>query len=484
MKKLFSAITAMVMVIAFAGCSGAKPGAQAQENDENVTKVKVYTEKPFEEDIVKKNSFVGKVIPSDSVQVYPNQSERVVKTYAEVGDYVNAGDLLFQVRTLHTENKVATAKAELESAIASAEQMKGSGTDSAVDGVKQGVDSLEDALDQMEKGLSSLEEGASAARKALRAAEAQVDKIIAENGDKKPVEGDASFKSYQKAQDAVDRAQKAYDQAKKQLNDYEDTYDDQREKLDAQYDISKELSTIAEQDLKKDMADLADATVEMQQKAYDNALKELEDAKVYAPISGTIRTKSITENNMVSNSMVAYEIISNGSIAVEMGVSEKNISKFAVGDTVDVICNGATYEGTIVEIPLMADSSTGLFNVKVSVKETADTILPGMVVKVNAPVEKSESGITIPIRSVYFEGEEQYVFVNKDGIATRVDVVTGVSTNKTIEIVSGLAIEDEIITTWHPNLADGVAVEVLEPTEEQVDDVVTEEGNGLEDEAI
>ena len=50
------------------------------------------------------------------------------------------------------------------------------------------------------------------------------------------------------------------------------------------------------------------------------------------------------------------------------------------------------------------------------------------------------------------------MYVCRDGVAVQVDLVTGVSTADSIVIESGLADEDQIITTWIPILKDGAAV--------------------------
>ena len=44
----------------------------------------------------------------------------------------------------------------------------------------------------------------------------------------------------------------------------------------------------------------------------------------------------------------------------------------------------------------------------------------------------------------------------------RVDVTTGISSAEEVVILSGLTAEDQIITTWHPDLKDGAAVALAE----------------------
>ena len=53
------------------------------------------------------SSFIGTISPEETVSVYPLASGLVTDTYFEVGDVVNAGDVLFQI-----DDEVATIQAE------------------------------------------------------------------------------------------------------------------------------------------------------------------------------------------------------------------------------------------------------------------------------------------------------------------------------------------------------------------------------------
>ena len=66
--------------------------------------------------------------------------------------------------------------------------------------------------------------------------------------------------------------------------------------------------------------------------------------------------------------------------------------------------------------------------------------------------------LILPLDLIEYDENQPYVYVYRDGVAVRVDLVTGVSTADSIVIESGLTDEDQIITTWHPDLKDGAAV--------------------------
>ena len=59
--------------------------------------LKVKTAKPVVDYIDQTSSFTGKVMPDDSVSVYGKSAGTVLKTYFEIGDNVEEGQLLFEL---------------------------------------------------------------------------------------------------------------------------------------------------------------------------------------------------------------------------------------------------------------------------------------------------------------------------------------------------------------------------------------------------
>ena len=75
-----------------------------------------------------------------------------------------------------------------------------------------------------------------------------------------------------------------------------------------------------------------------------------------------------------------------------------------------------------------------------------------------ASTANAQDELILPLDLIEYDENQPYVYVYRDGVAVRVDLVTGVSTADSIVIESGLTEEDQIITTWHPDLKDGAAV--------------------------
>ena len=75
-----------------------------------------------------------------------------------------------------------------------------------------------------------------------------------------------------------------------------------------------------------------------------------------------------------------------------------------------------------------------------------------------ASTAKAEDAMLLSLDLLEYDGNQPFVYVYRDGKAVRTDVTTGISSAEEIVILSGLTKEDQIITTWHPDLKDGAAV--------------------------
>ena len=85
-----------------------------------------------------------------------------------------------------------------------------------------------------------------------------------------------------------------------------------------------------------------------------------------------------------------------------------------------------------------------------------------MTVKVEAATARSEGAVPLPVNYVYYDGAEPYVFLYRDGIVEKAMIETGISNPTMIECLSGVTEDDQLIVTWHPNLADGAEVKLYQ----------------------
>lgn len=226
----------------------------------------------------------------------------------------------------------------------------------------------------------------------------------------------------------------------------------------------------------------------------NEAKDNLSRTEIYAPMDGTISLLNVELGERVvgTQQMAGTEILrvaNLNNMEVEVDVNENDIVKVQIGDSTIVEVDAylkKEFKGIVTEIAnsaagtLTADQVTN-FRVKVRILEESYKDLmegkpeyyspfrPGMTATVDIITEKQEQIVAVPISSIVIktdtssvktgfkkptseditsEIEEKFecVFVNNNGEAKLRVVKTGIQDDTNIEITSGLAEGEEIIT--------------------------------------
>lgn len=414
------------------------------------SQIAVSTSKPSLGDIALTSEFIGTVEPDQQVQVFPKVSGTVLKTYFEVGQEVQEGDLLYEIDPTDLKLQYDAAAAKIEASKIEAEQSLGSGYDTKLITAKAQLDAAQTALnsartnlrnanDNMDDGLLSLEKEIEKLRADIAAAdendpklaemEATLSMLEANRRDMEE-DDDPSLRSlrtmYKNAQISYNAAKDAYEQAA---------------------GISRE-----------DTGKTVEAGLHAAEIGLEAQARQLEYTKVYAPISGVIEQKNVAEHGLSGSSQPAYTVSNKNLMLVNFSVSQTVVGNLAVGDRIQVENGGKTAEGTITEIPTMTDPKNGLFTIKATVDSGEIPLYTGATVKIYADTEKASGSILLPTDAVYYDAEKPYVYVCRDGRAVKTEIVTGVSDMKNTAVVSGITADDDVIVTWHPRLLDGAQV--------------------------
>ena len=120
MRKSFAVKTFVVLTLAatlLAGCQNT--GAKKEESGQEAKSINVSVENPIRSDVEITGDFIGTVSANSTVNVVAKLSGDVTNTYFEVGDYVNAGDLMFTIDDTSARISMKQAQAALDSSRAS-----------------------------------------------------------------------------------------------------------------------------------------------------------------------------------------------------------------------------------------------------------------------------------------------------------------------------------------------------------------------------
>lgn len=214
----------------------------------------------------------------------------------------------------------------------------------------------------------------------------------------------------------------------------------------------------------------AQAGVKQAQAGVEAAQLQLEYTQVTAPVSGIIREKNVTVNNMAMQGSTAYVITADSGSNVTFYVSEAVMKELTVGQQAKIERNGEIYQATISENAGVADAESGLFKIKAQLSESdAQKLIAGTTVKITLATRRADQVMTIPVDSVYYEAQKAFVYCMEGNKAVKTEIETGITNNETVEVKSGLTKDSQIITTWASQLKDGAEVKLRDTAETQDD---------------
>lgn len=249
----------------------------------------------------------------------------------------------------------------------------------------------------------------------------------------------------------------------------------------AEYGRSDAQTNLARQQALYSAGDISAAAYEQAQTAARSAQIQYETAKlnydnqieysnITATIGGKIESFDVEVHDNISQQNMICVIAGEGSKAVSFSVPEKIVGQLHEGDIVTLEKSGMEYQGSINEISSMIDASTGLFKVKASV-EDGDALATGSTVKLYVTSDKAENVMILPVDTVYYTGGDAFVHLYNDGTVHIVPVEVGIYDSEKVQILSGVEMDNQVITTWSSELFEGSRVNLAGTT------TVTETGS-------
>lgn len=199
------------------------------------------------------------------------------------------------------------------------------------------------------------------------------------------------------------------------------------------------------------------------QAAAEIARKEMDDANLYAPISGIVAHKLADVGQMAVPSVPVVEIMDVNTLKAKISVTESDLVKMKSGSKAMVTAGEKSFPATLTEKGIAANSLSRTYDVKFSIDKPDASLLPGMICNVtlnndtNAASEATLD-IVLPPQAVVLDWDNTpYVWVKKDGLAQRVKVGMAGLDSRGI-IVTGITHTDSVIVEGQQKLSQGLKV--------------------------
>ena len=191
------------------------------------------------------------------------------------------------------------------------------------------------------------------------------------------------------------------------------------------------------------------------------------DTRIKAPINGIINKKYIEPGSMLAAmpATALFDIVNVSQLKLKVTVSEAQVASLKVGDAIEIktsVYPDKVFSGRITFIAAKADANLN-FPVEIAVTNTTSNGLKaGMYGTALFQSAQQKQMMTIVPRNAFVGSvSSNEIFVVENGLAKLKTVTAGRILGDKVEVISGLAIGETVITTGQINLQNGVAVEII-----------------------
>lgn len=413
MKRLAPML--LLCIALLSGCGNAENTAPTESaTTETVAPIAVSVQTVGTGDIQNSTKYNGRTEVKSQTTVSGEMGGKISKIHVVEGQYVNKGDVLLTLDGSDLQKQLDTAKAAVNTAQTSYNNAFGG--------------SINSQLNQLETAISN-------AQLQYDEAKRNYDLYL------------QLFESGTITEDAFKKVELALKQTEQALASATQTYD------------------TTKNEVIPDNQALAKSSLEQAQASYNATASNLNKLTVVAPNSGTITASNFHEGEMLGAGSPAFIISNLSSLDVSISVTEGDLSKFKIGNTVNIEIAGEIVSGKVTEIPEVTDSNAAMYTIKMTIDNSQGKFKSGMTAVVELTTAQTNDAIVIPKKAIFEEDGTQYVYLCKDNTAVKSAIETGLTNSYTVEILSGINAGDTVVTGGLSLISDGTYLYPVEKGE-------------------
>ncbi len=243
---------------------------------------------------------------------------------------------------------------------------------------------------------------------------------------------------------AVQRAQAAYDLARSEFERDRAIY-------------AKGVIPTAEYDANRTRMETAKADL-------DNAELQLSRCIITAPMHGVVRKIDAKVGLQLAVGDLMAEILEIDRLKAVVGIPESEVAAVRGLTAIDISLQALrdrTVAGTVHFLSSSPETVARLFRLELAVDNPDGEILPGMFFRADVVKKTVPDAIAVPFYSVISRNDEQYVYVEEDGVVAKRPVEIGIMEQWMVQVTSGLRPGDRLVVEGHRDVEDGQKVKIV-----------------------
>lgn len=393
----------------------------------------------------------GSVEPQARVGLAFDLPGRVAEVAVEVGDEVEAGEVLARLDTTDLEFAVQQAEIALRAAQLRLERIQEPPDEADIEIARAAVSDAAAAYEAARANLTLTEHSVSVGDAVRAAAHAR----------------DETYRFYQNFVDRLGESDRNTEMAHSAYLDALGAYNRAVESSEMQMTTAQNQVTRAyhawqqaQDNLNKLLEGASDMDIEAAQLDVDaadlnleKARRDLEEATLLAPFDGVIAAVNVTADEMAPTGLPAITLLDTSEFRITVSVDEMDVGRLAEGQAAEVTLDAlpdVSITGTVERIAPAATFEGGVvyYEVAIGLAPTGVPIRADMTANATIVVEELADVLTIPTWIVRVDRTAGQTYVDRrvGDTIERVDVELGIRHEGIAQVLSGLSEGD--VAVW------------------------------------
>lgn len=198
--------------------------------------------------------------------------------------------------------------------------------------------------------------------------------------------------------------------------------------------------------------------------AYEAALANLQYARITSPISGFVTDRPLYEGQMATAGQPLMTVMDLSSVTGRAYVSPQQAALLHVGDPATLAPGQGVADAPAkvsVVSPALDPNSTTV-QIWVEAPNPGRELKPGSTVNLQIVAKTIKNAVVVPAEAVLTaeDGTTSVMVIGKDQVAHQTPVKTGIHEGSEVQVVSGLAPGEQVVTQGAYGLPDGTKVAI------------------------
>jgi len=197
---------------------------------------------------------------------------------------------------------------------------------------------------------------------------------------------------------------------------------------------------------------------------FENAKLQFSRCTITAPMDGIIQRLDAKVGLLLSVADPIAEILKINRLKAVIGIPESDVNAVRKLDTVTIIIQALGNKKFTAKKHFLSsapETIARLYNLELELDNSKGMILPGMFVRAAIIKENIDDAIVIPFYTVISRNNEQFVYIEQDGVAIKRNVQLGIMEKWMVEVKDGLKVGDNLLVEGHRDVENNQKIKVV-----------------------